>query len=152
MDVIHRTVSGDSAVDVGRHLDLPPTTVRTIYKNAEQIRESAKHVAPLTSKLITKQRSSSMERILAMWIDDLSRMRMPASQAIIPHHTLRMPCDELPLPSVLLRLIITHSHSLTLSPLSRPSPLRHIAHSILLYCTLIKLFHFNFLLSKYVVD
>ena len=79
-------VSCDRAVDVGRHLGLPPTTVRTIYKNAEQIRESAKRATPLTSKSITKQRSScmeEMERVLARWIEVLNRTRTPVRQAII---------------------------------------------------------------------
>ena len=40
LDVIRRMASGDRAVDVGRHFGLPPTTVRTIHKNVEQIRES----------------------------------------------------------------------------------------------------------------
>ena len=71
--------SGVCVVDVGRHFGLPPA----IYKNAEQICESAKRAAQLTTKLIMKQRGSCMEKMERMWSEDLSRMRTPVSQAII---------------------------------------------------------------------
>ena len=87
-DVIRGMMSGDRAVDVGRHWGLPPTTVRTIYKNAEQIRESAKRAPPLTSKLIMKRSSSymgKMEWMLDVWIEDLNRMRTPVSEVVTQH-------------------------------------------------------------------
>ena len=58
LDVIRRMASGDHVVDLDQHLGLPPATVRTIYKNAKQIRKSAKCAMPLTSKVITNKKSS----------------------------------------------------------------------------------------------
>ncbi|KAG6932915.1 tigger transposable element derived 1, partial [Chelydra serpentina] len=69
-----------------RILSLPATTVRTIFKSADQLRESARSATKLSSMKIKKQRSSKMEKmecLLADWIDDLHQNKMPVSLSLI---------------------------------------------------------------------
>ncbi|XP_041053574.1 tigger transposable element-derived protein 1-like [Carcharodon carcharias] len=86
LEVLKRLEAGERAVDIGRALGLPPTTVRTIRGNAEKIKQSARSVTPLSAGRVSRTRSSimeNMERLLAVWIEDQNQRQVPLSLMVI---------------------------------------------------------------------
>ncbi|XP_039394084.1 tigger transposable element-derived protein 1-like [Mauremys reevesii] len=84
LDVIKRSERGELAADIARILGLPASTVRSIFKSVDQIRESTRSTTKWPSMKITKQKSSTMEKIeclLADWIDDFYEKKTPVIQA-----------------------------------------------------------------------
>ncbi|XP_061435172.1 tigger transposable element-derived protein 1-like [Lethenteron reissneri] len=93
MEVIKRSREGERAVDIGRRLNLPPTSVRTIVKNADEIESKAKHVLKHSEVKITRQRSvvmEQMEQLLALWIEDLHSKNAPISLALVQEKALSL--------------------------------------------------------------
>lgn len=61
LEVLKRFANGDKAEDVARALGLASTTVRTIRdRDSEKIKEAARSATSLTTKTITRARSSLM--------------------------------------------------------------------------------------------
>uniref|UniRef100_UPI00358EA035 putative CENPB DNA-binding domain-containing protein 1 n=1 Tax=Myxine glutinosa TaxID=7769 RepID=UPI00358EA035 len=82
MDVLRRFDAGQRAVDIGKVLGLPATTVRSIRTNADKIRECVQSVTPLSAVRITKRRDkvmNHMERSLSLWIEDQGRQNAPVT-------------------------------------------------------------------------
>ncbi|XP_017782514.1 PREDICTED: uncharacterized protein LOC108566903 isoform X3 [Nicrophorus vespilloides] len=86
LEIINRMELGQRAVDVGKAMGMPATTVRSIFKSATKIRESAKRATPLSSKKITRKRSDlmeQMEKLVADWIDETLEAGSALTQAMI---------------------------------------------------------------------
>ncbi|XP_038669700.1 tigger transposable element-derived protein 1-like [Scyliorhinus canicula] len=86
LEVLKRLEAGERAVDIGRALGLPPTTVRTIRGNADKIKQSAQSVTPLSAGRVSRTRSSimeNMERLLAVWIEDQNQRQVPLTLMVI---------------------------------------------------------------------
>lgn len=94
LEVLKRFKSGEKAVEIGRSLDLTPTTVRTICnRDADKIKEFAKTATPLQSTQITKKRSHlmvKMESLLTIWIETQNQQRMPLSKMVIQNKALSL--------------------------------------------------------------
>lgn len=85
LDVIER---GERAVDIGRTLGLPLTTVRAIVKNSDKLKlkASGQNVTPGSSLRITRSREGIleiMERMLMVWMEDQCQRNVPMSLALI---------------------------------------------------------------------
>ena len=88
MDVLRRFEAGERAVDIGIALGLPPTTVRTIRKNADNIKASAGSATSMSATKISRTRSvvmETMEKMLSMWIEDQNQRNAPVSLMVIQH-------------------------------------------------------------------
>ncbi|XP_059162114.1 tigger transposable element-derived protein 1-like [Physella acuta] len=86
LTVLRLYEEGQQGIDIARFLDLPPSTVRTIRKNADKIKAGAKHAVPLNAKKITRSRSAlmeSMESLLAVWIQDHNQNNVPLTASAI---------------------------------------------------------------------
>lgn len=85
--------SKERAADVARMLNLPATTVRTIFKTSQAIKKRAALASSLTSVYLTRLQSSvmvKMERLLSLWIDDLNKKKIPVSQQLIQEKALSL--------------------------------------------------------------
>ncbi|XP_053547680.1 tigger transposable element-derived protein 1-like [Bombina bombina] len=86
MEVIRRMEDGETHANVCRDLKLPPSTVTTIIKNANRIKESIQHATPVSVAHVRYSRSKlleKMEQLLSLWVDDLNKKNIPMSQAVI---------------------------------------------------------------------
>lgn len=74
LDVLKKADEGMRLKDLQNLFGLAASTVATIKKERENIMASAKTATPLSAKLVTKHRPAimeDMERLLALWIDDM---------------------------------------------------------------------------------
>jgi hypothetical protein len=76
MDVLRRLEAGESAVNIGKALNLPATTVRTIRVSADKIKISVRSSSSLSAAKTSRTRSGVM---LAIWIEDQNQRNAPAS-------------------------------------------------------------------------
>lgn len=86
MKIINKYESGHSLSSIARELCLPVSTVNTIVKDADRIKEHVKGCAPLRSTVITRQRSGAiyeMEKLLTIWMEDQIQKRVPLSVMLI---------------------------------------------------------------------
>jgi hypothetical protein len=75
MQVLWRLESGERKVDIGRALGIVTSTIRTILKNAEKIKTSAKFTTALIATKLTHSRSNLLEKmecLLSIWVEDHS--------------------------------------------------------------------------------
>ncbi|XP_059217556.1 tigger transposable element-derived protein 1-like [Stomoxys calcitrans] len=94
MDILKRYKPGEKAVEIGRSLGLPSTTVRSICtRDADKIKKFAECASLLQHKQVIKMRSSLMEKmesLLSVWIEDQNQRRMPLSQMVIQKKALSL--------------------------------------------------------------
>ena len=86
LDIIKRSEKGETPTIIGKALNLSRSTVGTIVKDKERIKEHVKGSAPMKATVITKQRSGliiEMERLLVLWLEDQNQRRMPISLMLI---------------------------------------------------------------------
>ncbi|XP_064099524.1 tigger transposable element-derived protein 1-like [Macrobrachium nipponense] len=86
MKVIKQSEGGKKVSVIARDLHLPHSTVSTILKDKERIREAVKGSAPMRSTVITKQQSGpihEMEKLLNVWIESQLQKRVPLSLHIL---------------------------------------------------------------------
>ena len=86
MKMIKKYETGQSLSAIGRELGLSVSTVNTIVKDADRIKEHVRRSAPMKSTIITKQRSRAiyeMEKLLTIWIEDQIQKRVPLSTMVI---------------------------------------------------------------------
>uniref|UniRef100_K7GEK8 HTH CENPB-type domain-containing protein n=1 Tax=Pelodiscus sinensis TaxID=13735 RepID=K7GEK8_PELSI len=80
---IARQYEGGQTVSfMSRKLGLSKSTVSTIIKDSDRIREAVKRSAPMKSKILTKQRAGpilEMEKLLVLWMEDQIEKRTPLS-------------------------------------------------------------------------
>ena len=82
--VVGRWTDGPVNV-IARDMNLSHSTVSTILKDKERIREAVKGSAPMQSTIITKQRSGpihEMEKLLYIWMKDQIKKRPRLNQSI----------------------------------------------------------------------
>ena len=82
MQVIKQYEGGKNVNAIARDLKLSHTTVSTILKDKERIREAVKGSAPMRSTIITTQRTGpihKMEKLLHVWMEDQIQKRTPLS-------------------------------------------------------------------------
>jgi predicted aconitase len=85
LDVIRRYEHNERMVDMVNAMGIPKSTLRTIRKQADKIKESCKD-ARMTASKITQIRAPIMEkleRMLAQWIEYQHQRAIPLSTMII---------------------------------------------------------------------
>ena len=73
LNVIKQHEEGKKIISIARDLQLSHSTVSTILKNKDRIKEAVKAAAPMKSTIITKQREgpiAEMEKMLFTWLED----------------------------------------------------------------------------------
>ncbi|KAG7166284.1 CENPB DNA-binding domain containing protein 1-like 6 [Homarus americanus] len=73
LDIIKRHEHGEGTSVIGHVHGLASSTVHSIVKSANKIKELAGSATPLTATKVTRFRDAemeSMERMLSTWIDD----------------------------------------------------------------------------------
>ncbi|KFD54630.1 hypothetical protein M513_04575, partial [Trichuris suis] len=86
MDIIERVERGERIADVGRAHNLNRSTVGTIMKSKDKIKEHAKTAFAMQSKIVSYRRGvvmAEMEQLLSMWIEDHQQRRIPLSLLLI---------------------------------------------------------------------
>ncbi|KAI5626234.1 hypothetical protein C0J50_14224 [Silurus asotus] len=82
MKIIKQYEEGKKVNVIARGMKLSHSTVSTILKDKERIREAVKGSAPMRSTVITKQRSGhihEMEQLLYIWMEEQIQKRTPLS-------------------------------------------------------------------------
>ncbi|KAG7171215.1 CENPB DNA-binding domain-containing protein 1-like [Homarus americanus] len=87
LDIVKRHEHGEGPSVIGRMHGLAPSTVHSIVKSADKIKEMARSATPLTATKVTRFHDAeieSMEWMLSTWIDDQTqRLTTPLSQRMI---------------------------------------------------------------------
>lgn len=86
MKIITKYENGQSLSAISRELGLSVSTVNTIVKDADRIKEHVRRSAPMKSTIITKQRSRAIyetENLLTIWIKDQIQKHMPLTTVLI---------------------------------------------------------------------
>ncbi|KAG7164909.1 CENPB DNA-binding domain containing protein 1-like 7 [Homarus americanus] len=87
LDIVKRHEHGEGTSVIGRVHGLAPSTVHSIVKSANKIKEMAGSATPLTGTKVKRFHDAemeSMERMLSTWIDDQTqRLKTPLSQRMI---------------------------------------------------------------------
>ncbi|KAG7170872.1 CENPB DNA-binding domain containing protein 1-like 29 [Homarus americanus] len=85
--LVKRHEHGEGTSVIGRMHGLAPSTVHSIVKSTDKIKEMAGFATPLTATKVMRFRDAeteSMERMLSTWIDDQTqRLKTPLSQRMI---------------------------------------------------------------------
>jgi hypothetical protein len=82
MKMIKKYEGGQILSAIARELGLSASTVNTIAKDADRIKEHVKGASPLKSTIITKQRSGAvyeMEKLSTTWMEDQIQRHVPLS-------------------------------------------------------------------------
>jgi len=86
MKMITKYENGQSLSVISRELGLSVSTVNTIVKDADRIKEHVRESAPIKSTVITKQRSRAIyetEKLLTIWIKDQIQKHVPLTMVLI---------------------------------------------------------------------
>ncbi|KAK4312082.1 hypothetical protein Pmani_016438 [Petrolisthes manimaculis] len=84
--IVKRHEDGEGANSIARALRLTRSTVSTVIKNSANIKMAGETSTTLMAKKVTWQREpiyEEMERLLKLWIDDLTQNNMPLSTTLI---------------------------------------------------------------------
>lgn len=82
MKIIQQYEGGKKVTSIAHDLKLSHSTVSTILKDKERIREAVKSSAPMKSTILTKQRQGAvneMEKLLFVWMKDLMQKKTPTN-------------------------------------------------------------------------
>lgn len=93
LEVIRRHDSGEKAFNIASTMGLPPTTARTIIKNASEIRASATAAGTFSLGTTTKRRPvlmEQMEKALTVWIKDLVEKNIPITTLVIQSKAINL--------------------------------------------------------------
>ncbi|GLV32614.1 hypothetical protein CBL_00677 [Carabus blaptoides fortunei] len=86
LEIIRRIESGERQKDICRDYGLAGSTIRTILKNKDKIKEFGRIATPLAAVKLIKNRAPimvEMERLLTIWIDDQTQRCVPVSSPMI---------------------------------------------------------------------
>ena len=86
MKMITKYENGQSLSAISRELGLSVSTVNTIVKDGDRIKEHVRGSAPMKSTIITKQRSRAIyetENLLTIWIKDQIQKHVPLTMVLI---------------------------------------------------------------------
>lgn len=76
LDILRRHDDGQRTGEISKVLNLANSTVSTVLKNKDAIRNAAENVSDISAKRITKTRDNVMEeteRLLTLWVNDINR-------------------------------------------------------------------------------
>jgi hypothetical protein len=77
MEVIHTMEDGLTRPNVYRNMKLPPSTVSTIKRNADEIELSIQHVMKVCATQVRHiffvNFAKQMEKLLVLWVEDLNK-------------------------------------------------------------------------------
>jgi len=93
MKMITKYENGQSLSAISRELGLSVSTVNTIVKDADRIKEHVRGSAPIKSTVITKQRSRAIyetEKLLTIWIKDQIQKHVPLTMVLIKAKARRL--------------------------------------------------------------
>ena len=93
MEISRRSKSGEKVTDIGRSLGIPPTTIRSIVKNAPDLEKKAQLLSKHSEVQITRSQSDWMvklERLLMNWIEDLNHRNTPITLGLIQEKALSL--------------------------------------------------------------
>jgi len=86
MKMITKYEHGQCLSAISRELGLSVSTVNSIVKDADRIKEHVRSSAPMKSTIITKQRSRAIyetENLLTIWIKDQIQKHVPLTMVLI---------------------------------------------------------------------
>lgn len=87
MDIIRRSENGESQASIGRFYDLSRSTVSSILKEKEKIKQYVRSAGNVCSgTIISKRRGAvveEMEKSLTVWIEDQHQKNIPLSLSVI---------------------------------------------------------------------
>lgn len=90
--ILDHLAKGKGSTDVGKHFGFGESTIRAIKKNEVLIRQSVISGTKLSSKLSSYSRNvlvEKTEKALVIWIDDLTKKRIPLDGPLIKNKALR---------------------------------------------------------------
>ncbi|XP_023706958.1 tigger transposable element-derived protein 1 isoform X2 [Cryptotermes secundus] len=93
LSIIQRLENGETAASLGRLYHINESSVRTIKKNAERIRNSVAQSCSLTAKKTVRVRNPLLEKIekmLAIWVEDQNKKKMVVNSRIIRMKALKL--------------------------------------------------------------
>lgn len=83
---LENELNGEGANNIARAMGLAQFTVSTVIKNSANLKIARESSITLMAERVTRQREpiyEEMERLLKLWIDDLTRRRMPVSTTLV---------------------------------------------------------------------
>ncbi|KAK4319792.1 hypothetical protein Pmani_009310 [Petrolisthes manimaculis] len=86
LNIVKRHEDGEGANSIARALRLAQSTVSTVIKNWANIKMAGETSTTLMAKKVTRQREliyEEMERLLKLWIDNLTQNNMPLSTTLV---------------------------------------------------------------------
>lgn len=93
MDIIKRSENGESFASIGRSYDINRSTICSILKNKDKIKEYVKNCGNISSKIISKRHGmvmDKMEKSLSYWISDQNQKASPLSTSSIQAKALSL--------------------------------------------------------------
>lgn len=86
IQILNRLEGGEKISSVAKSTNLNESTIRTLKKNADNIRKTVADGCPLGAKCVTRTRNSNMvkmERALMIWLEDCMAKKIPISGNLI---------------------------------------------------------------------
>ncbi|KAK4307354.1 hypothetical protein Pmani_020873 [Petrolisthes manimaculis] len=86
LNIVKRHEDGEGANSIARALRLAQSIVSTVIKNLANIKMAGETSTTLMAKKVTRQREpiyEEMERLLKLWIEDLTQNNMPLSTTLV---------------------------------------------------------------------
>jgi DDE superfamily endonuclease./Tc5 transposase DNA-binding domain./CENP-B N-terminal DNA-binding domain. len=93
LNIIQRLENGETAASLGRFYNVNESSIRTIKKNAERIRNSVAQSCSLAAKKTVRVRNPLLEKIekmLAIWVEDQNKKKMTVNSRIIRTKALKL--------------------------------------------------------------
>lgn len=96
MDIIKRSKNGESYASIGRSYDINRSTICSILKNKDKIKEYVENCGNMSSKIVSKRHGivmDEMEKSLSYWISDQNQKNVPMCTSMIQERALSLHKD-----------------------------------------------------------
>lgn len=93
IQILNRLEGGEKISSVAKSTNLNESTIRTLKKNADNIRKTVANSCPLGAKRVTRTRNTNMvkmERALMIWLEDCIAKKIPMSGNLIKQKALKI--------------------------------------------------------------
>lgn len=93
IQILDRLQNQERISDIARHFNLNESTIRTIKQNEEKIRSSVASGSSVVAKVTARPRPQIMEKMeqsLMVWIEDMTKKRLPLDGNVIKHKALKI--------------------------------------------------------------
>jgi len=93
LTIIQQLENGETAASLGRFYNVNESSIRTIKKNAERIRNSVAQSCSLAAKKTVRVRNPLLEKtekMLAIWVEDQNKKKMTVNSRIIRTKALKL--------------------------------------------------------------